>query len=381
VRFLELPPLAQKLGLPDGKLAALGDQMLREWADWSALLEIPVHEVAPFSRLEASTASVATPPRSALDTLDVLVVDDDPTVCLLLQKLLTGAGHRVTVARNGREGLVQALQSQPQLIITDLLMPQQDGLQLIRSLRQSDLGRSIYIIVLTILDDDDKLAEAFDLGADDYITKPVDAKLLRARLKASMRIIGEQQVLRHEQEELRRCLLEVSIANQRAQEASLTDVLTGLYNRRYAMQRLVQEWAEAERGKRPLSVLALDIDHFKAVNDNHGHDVGDAVLRQFSDILRSLARVADVVCRFGGEEFLIIAPDTPADGALRLAERVRAAVQRKVLVVKDISLQMTVSIGVAEKAPSHTSTDQLIKAGDEALYAAKLGGRNRVEKA
>jgi DNA-binding response OmpR family regulator len=132
-------------------------------------------------------------------------------VCLLLRKLLTTAGHTVHVARDGHEGLALALQSQPQLVITDLVMARQGGLQLIRSLRQTEFGRSIYIMVLTILDDDDTLADAFDAGADDYLTKPVEARPLLARLKAGMRMIREQQALRQEQEELRRLLLEHSI--------------------------------------------------------------------------------------------------------------------------------------------------------------------------
>jgi two-component system cell cycle response regulator len=377
--FVKLLPLAQELGVPDGNLVALGDQLLREWKDWSALLELDVREVTPFSTLAVDTDNQAASAAESPRLLNILIVDDDPTVCLLLQKLLAAAGHTVHVAKDGHDGLALALQYQPQLVITDLMMARHDGLQLIRNLRQTEFGRSIYIMVLTILDDEDKLAEAFDAGADDYLTKPVEAKPLLARLKAGMRMIREQQTLRQEQEELRRLLLELSIANQRAQEAALTDVLTGLYNRRHAMERLAQEWAEAERGHRPLCVLTLDIDHFKTVNDNHGHDAGDAALRQFADILRNFSRTPDVPCRFGGEEFLLIAPDTRLDGARQLAERIRLAVQHKTLVADGVSLHLTVSIGVAEKTARHTTVDQLIKASDEALYLAKQRGRNRVE--
>jgi two-component system cell cycle response regulator len=379
--FFKLLPLAKELGIPDGNLVALGDQMLREWNDWSAMLELGVREVAPFSSLEAEPEHPGPSSPEPLKQLNILVVDDDPTVCLVLQKLLSAAGHTVRLARDGHEGLALALQYQPQLVITDLMMAQHDGLQLIRNLRQTEFGRSIYIMVLTILDDEDKLAEAFDCGADDYLTKPVENKPLLARLKAGMRMIREQQTLRQEQEELRRRLLELSIANQRAQEAALTDVLTGLYNRRHAMERLAQEWAEAERGHRPLCLLALDIDHFKSVNDTHGHDTGDAALRQFAEILRVYSRTPDVPCRFGGEEFLLIAPDTPLEGALNLAERIRLAVQDKPLLAGEVSLRLTVSIGVAEKSARHANIDQLIKAADEALYHAKQNGRNRTEKA
>jgi CheY-like chemotaxis protein len=226
--FVRLLPLAKELGIPDGNLVALGDQMLREWKDWSTMLELGVREVVPFSALEAEPEGQASSAPETLTQLDILVVDDDPTVCLVLKKLLSAAGHTVHLARDGHEGLALALQFQPNLVITDLMMARHDGLQLIRSLRQTEFGRSIYIMVLTILDDEDKLAEAFDCGADDYLTKPVESKPLLARLKAGMRMIREQQALRQEQEELRRRLLELSIANQRAQEAALTDVLTGL---------------------------------------------------------------------------------------------------------------------------------------------------------
>ena len=379
--FFKLLPQAKELGIPDGNLVALGDQMLREWKDWSAMLELGVREVVPFSALEVEPESQVPSAPETLKHLDILVVDDDPTVCLLLKKLLAAAGHTVHVARDGHEGLGLALQYQPQLVITDLMMARHDGLQLIRNLRQTEFGRSIYIMVLTILDDEDKLAEAFDCGADDYLIKPVESKPLLARLKAGMRMIREQQTLRQEQEELRRRLLELSIANQRAQEAALTDVLTGLYNRRHAMERLTQEWAEAERGHRPLCILALDIDHFKSVNDTHGHDTGDAALRQFAEVLRVYSRTPDVPCRFGGEEFLLIAPDTPLEGALNLAERIRLGIQNKPLVAAGVSLRLTVSIGVAEKSARHANIDQLLKAADEALYHAKQNGRNRTEKA
>lgn len=379
--FVRLLPLAQELDIGSDSLVALGDQMLREWMEWGALLELTVHEVAPFSTLELTAEDADMQPVGTPRQLGILVVDDDPAVRLLLQNILTGASHTVHTAHDCHAGLMQALHHQPQLVIVDLLMAQQESLLLIKSLRETEFGRAIYIIVLTIADDDDMLSAALNAGADDYITKPVGEKRLLARLQASTRMIREQQALRLEQVELGRRLLELTIANQHAQEAALTDVLTGLYNRRHAMERLAQEWAEAERGHRPLSVLVLDIDHFKVVNDKHGHDAGDAALCQFADILRAFSRAPDVPCRFGGEEFLLIAPDTSLEGAQRLAERIRSAVQNKALTVAEVSIRLTVSIGVAEKAAAHANVDQLIKAADEALYQAKQHGRNRVQKA
>jgi diguanylate cyclase (GGDEF)-like protein len=248
-------------------------------------------------------------------------------------------------------------------------------------LRQTELGRSIYIIVLTSPDDDERLAVALDSGADDFLDKPLDARLLNARLRAGRRMIREQQLLRLEQEHLRRRLLELSITSQHAREAALTDVLTGLYNRRHAMDRLAQEWAEADRGLRPLAVLMLDIDYFKVVNDSYGHDAGDSVLRRVADVLRAIARLSDVVCRYGGEEFLIIAPDTPLDGAFQLAERIRVGIERQSMPVGGQTIRLSMSLGVAVKDGRIGSHERLLKAADEALYRAKQKGRNRVERA
>ena len=174
-------------------------------------------------------------------------------------------------------------------------------------------------------------------------------------------------------------LLELAITSQHAREAALTDVLTGLYNRRHAIDRLKQEWAEADRGMRPLAVLMLDIDYFKAVNDSHGHDAGDEALRQVADTLRAISRMSDVLCRYGGEEFLVIAPDTSHDGAIQLAERMRLAVAQRNLMLTTQTVKLTVSLGVAVKGDGIASAERLLKAADEALYRAKQYGRNRVE--
>jgi diguanylate cyclase (GGDEF)-like protein len=294
---------------------------------------------------------------------------------------MEAAGHQVSLAQNGHEGMVDALDRQPQLVFVDLFAARDKGLELIRTLRQTELGRSIYIIVLTSPDDDERLAVALDSGADDFLDKPLDARLLNARLRAGRRMIREQQLLRLEQEHLRRRLLELSITSQHAREAALTDVLTGLYNRRHAMDRLAQEWAEADRGLRPLAVLMLDIDYFKVVNDSYGHDAGDSVLRRVADVLRAIARLSDVVCRYGGEEFLIIAPDTPLDGAFQLAERIRVGIERQSMPVGGQTIRLSMSLGVAVKDGRIGSHERLLKAADEALYRAKQKGRNRVERA
>jgi two-component system cell cycle response regulator len=378
--FQELLPLARALDIADGNLALLGDQMLSEWKDWSQLLEIAVREVTPFSALETPVQQVGEAVGECR-RLSVLVIDEDAAAAERLKGLLEAGGHQVNLARGGHDGLVEVLDQQPQLVCVDLCADRERGLELIRTLRQTELGRSIYLMVLTRPDDDERLTMALEAGADDYLDKPVVPKLLDARLRAGRRMIREQQLLRLEHETLRRRLLELAITSQHAREAALTDVLTGLYNRRHAVDRLKQEWAEADRGMRPLAVLMLDIDYFKAVNDSHGHDAGDEALRQVADTLRAISRMSDVVCRYGGEEFLVIAPDTSLDGALQLAERMRTAVAQRKLALATDSIKLTTSLGVAVKGDGIASAERLLKAADEALYRAKQYGRNRVEYA
>jgi diguanylate cyclase (GGDEF)-like protein len=168
------------------------------------------------------------------------------------------------------------------------------------------------------------------------------------------------------------------VANRRLQQAALTDSLTGLPNRRYAMERLEQEWGATSRTQRPLSCMVVDVDQFKQLNDSYGHDSGDVVLRQVAAVLRKEARAEDVICRLGGEEFLVICPDTPIASALHLAERLRAGVSGCKATNGAINHSVTVSIGVAQREPAMTRMDELIKAADTALYDAKRAGRNQV---
>jgi diguanylate cyclase (GGDEF)-like protein len=157
----------------------------------------------------------------------------------------------------------------------------------------------------------------------------------------------------------------------------LLDPLTGIPNRRYAMDRIQQEWAAAERGSRPLSCMLIDVDHFKSVNDNYGHDVGDLVLKRVADVLKHTARTHDVVCRIGGEEFLMICPDSDAQAAAQCAERLRQAVGAMRMQVGKVSLQVTISLGVAAMGPAMRGPEAMVKAADQAVYSAKQAGRNR----
>lgn len=184
--------------------------------------------------------------------------------------------------------------------------------------------------------------------------------------------------IEHDREELRRFAAELSISNRRLQEAALTDDLTGLPNRRHAMAHMEQEWAASVRNKRPLACMVIDLDQFKQVNDANGHDIGDAYLKQVASTIRSAVRSQDVVCRTGGDEFLVICPDTPLQAALACAERIRRAVEQAPVEVGGQRLKAGMSAGVAMREASMANVDALIKRADEGVYLAKQQGGNRI---
>jgi diguanylate cyclase (GGDEF)-like protein len=310
--------------------------------------------------------------------LRVLVVDDDISVRALIKAMLVDAGYEVIEAGDGQEGFEQALETRPQIMITDWVMPRMDGVELTRALRQTKLGRGIYILILTALEAEEKLVEAFDAGVDDFMSKPLRPRVLGARLRAGQRVVMLQREIERDREEIRRFAAELAVTNRRLHEAALTDVLTGFPNRRYAIERFQQEWQASNRSRRPLSCMMIDVDNFKAINDTHGHDVGDIVLKRTAQAIKSGLRAQDVVCRTGGDEFVVICPETDLDAARVCAERVRKAVADVALTVGTRDFRGSVSIGVAAREPGMTDIDALLKRADEGLYQAKQGGRNRV---
>jgi diguanylate cyclase (GGDEF)-like protein len=375
--------LGTRIALDAEKVAAIADEALCNWEDWSKLLDVPVPPVRSLDDLAAAAESAAAAePREAeprgRPKLRLLVVDDDRSVLMLLEKLLTHAGYTVFTAINGREALHTAMECRPQLIVADWIMPEMDGLAFCRALRRTKIGRGVYLVLLTGIEDDARLVEAFEAGVDDYVLKPINPKMLLARLRAGERVVSLQSEVESDREEIRRFAAELAMTNRRLQEAALLDPLTGIPNRRYAMDRIQQEWSAAERGARPLACMLIDVDHFKRINDTHGHDVGDLVLQRIADTLKHSARTQDVICRIGGEEFLVVCPDTDASAASQCAERLRQAVGAMHIALGSAPLTLTISIGVAAMDAGMTGPDSMIKASDQAVYAAKQAGRNRI---
>jgi len=225
----------------------------------------------------------------------------------------------------------------------------------------------------TALDSTESMVQGFEAGADDYIAKPVNFRELDARVRSLLRIQTLQSALEQREREL-------SAANAQLLVLSSTDVLTGVANRRALEQRLHDMWEHSQRLHEPLSLVMCDIDHFKRVNDDYGHQAGDAVLQQFAHLLESEAREIDKVGRYGGEEFVLLLPGTVLDAAVTFAERIRECVEKREFTYDDgQTLHRTMSCGVAAwPHPLVADQEALIKAADDALYVAKETGRNRV---
>lgn len=364
-------------------LMLLCDRTAQEWQEWGQTFNVTTHPVAAFAdpALEREPLFISQnggQGATAPEALRILVVDDDPIMQRLLMKHLTSQGYVVFSASNGYEALRLTLEANPHLLITDQMMPEMDGLTLCRALRQTKRGRQIYVIMLTAWEDDDRLVQAFEAGADDYVVKPFKPKVLEARLRAGQRVTRLQEEVERDKAEIRQYITQLAVANRKLEHAALTDPLTDMPNRRCAMDRLSQEWATATRNGRPMACMMVDIDGFKDVNDSHGHDVGDIVLRETAAILKISVRANDVVCRLGGEEFLVICPDTDGHGALECAERIRSAVETHCIRAAGFDSSVTVSIGIAVHEAEMVHQDELLKAADRAVYAAKRDGRNRV---
>jgi diguanylate cyclase (GGDEF)-like protein len=350
------------------------DETIKLWYEWGKVCDVKTDVRQSLPKTVATMESV-------LPGMNLLLVDDDPMMLARLSKQLVASGNRVAVYRDGKSALKYVIEHKPELVITDWRMKPMDGLALCKALRASAFGKNIYLIMLTSTEDEDALVEAFDAGIDDYVTKPVSLRVLLARLRAGQRIIMLQHELEKESRDIQRYTAELAAANRRLKLMANTDILTGLPNRRYALSRLEQEAATALRANQPLSVLVLDLDHFKSVNDTLGHDVGDQVLIHAANMLREAACTNDIVCRLGGEEFLVIAPNTDGTTALLLAERIRSSIEKNQPQGFVLRRPVTVSIGVAGSVGAKPSWKELMKWADDALYLVKQGTRNGVRLA
>lgn len=420
------------IGLEPETLVSLCERVGAEWLEWSRLLQLNQAPVSlpPFSKIahldglahvspliresapllgevrsaseEGSDGDKASDKESDKDSdsgstgpellaarrkgreqarpIRVLVIGRDQKALPLLSKTLEEAGHHVVHVTKMTQGANAAVDVQPDMMVIDVEPPGHEGLGLVKALRQTRFGRTVYILMLTCREDEPFMLEAFEAGVDDYVVKPLGPRMLAARLRAGQRVVRLQQELERDREEIRHYAAELAVSNRRLQEAALTDPLTGFPNRRYAIDRIQKEWSTALRTQRPLSCMVIDIDNFKQINDLHGHDVGDTVLKVASATFRSAVRGQDVIARTGGDEFLVICPETSLEAALLVGERLRSAVaELRIDIGSGLPLLgLSCSTGVAVRDMDMSDPDVLIKRADEGAYAAKRQGRNRV---
>ena len=290
----------------------------------------------------------------------VLVIDDSADIHRLLGARLKDEDIVLRSAMNGEEGLEAIRRMKPDLVLLDVLMPGIGGFEVCRRAKADPEISAVPIVFLTGAADSLNKVEGLDLGAVDYITKPFDVAELRARVRAALRTVRYQRLL-----------------EQKAQ----IDGMTGLWNRAYFERRLQELTSACARYRRCACLVMFDIDHFKQVNDTHGHPFGDRVLEYIAETTRGATRLADVPCRYGGEEFAILLPDTDAQSGAALAERLRIQIADRQWRRKDTVFRVTASFGVAcnqAECGAQFAEQALVVAADDALYQAKADGRNCV---
>lgn len=297
--------------------------------------------------------NIQSPPQD----LTVLLVDDDPAILRMLARWLERAGYRVQTASDGAEALARIETGCPDILVTDWEMPRLDGLELCRELRSRTLPHYLYIVFLTVRSDSHAIVAGLDVGADEFLTKPVQPEELLARLRAGERVIQLER---------------------RLSWMARTDSLTGLLTQGSFHEVLRTEWERSRRHSLCLACVMADIDYFKRVNDIHGHPAGDAVLRSVAELLKRAGRNSDSVCRYGGEEFCILLPQTTEEQAVLWAERARNELAGTTFPTNWNPVQVTASFGVAQTCDGVRTCGQLVDLADQALRVAKQSGRNRV---
>lgn len=306
-----------------------------------------------------------------LSKAKVLLVEDDPIQARETEAILNNTGYEVFWAKDGINAIRLVKSLNPDIILLDLILPGLDGYAVCRWLKLDETAKGIPIIMLTVKKELSDKISGLHIGADDYLPKPYNELELNARIYASLRTKALQDELRIKNEQLEELLHKVN-------HMAITDALTGLYNRRKFHDTLTSEFARAKRYDTPFSLIMIDIDHFKEVNDNYGHNAGDAVLKGVSSLILKNTREIDTASRFGGEEFMVILPNTDFNNAKVFAERMLMAIG--CYSFPDINETITVSIGIGGMPDSNIENeDQVIRCADIALYRAKQSGRNRVE--
>lgn len=313
----------------------------------------------------------------------ILIVDDVPANIKILRELLVG-NYELFVATNGRMAVEVAEAKLPDLILMDVMMPEVDGVTACGILRGRPATAEIPVIFLTAKSDVDDMVRGFDAGGVDYVTKPFNPSELNARVRTHLELKRAREQLQRYGRQLEEANRQLESRNDQLNEAidqlhtaAMTDSLTGLRNRRHMTMKIQQELVRFSRSHRVFSLVLADVDHFKQVNDRYGHACGDEVLRNVAEVLRQGLRAQDDVARWGGEEFLLLLPETDVDGALLVAEKLRAQVEQSMVRCETQDIKVTLTFGVTPY-DGIANMDGAIREADNALYRGKKRGRNCV---
>ncbi|SMF45589.1 response regulator receiver modulated diguanylate cyclase [Alteromonadaceae bacterium Bs31] len=293
----------------------------------------------------------------------VLVVDDVEDNIVLLTFELEDEGFEVIAAHSGNECLQLVDEVEPDIILLDIRMPGISGLETLEQLKAREETREIPVIMVSANTADNSVVRALDLGAHDFVSKPIEYPVLSARMRSALRLVNARRALVR--------------ANQELERLATQDPLTGCYNRRHFFTLSEAEFSKARRHQRSIAVLMIDVDLFKAINDSYGHAAGDTALTVITECCRSATRESDVLGRLGGEEFALTCPDADLDGAFYLAERIRQNCESKEISAGGKLFCVTLSIGVTMISAEDEHFDQLLQRADSLLYQAKALGRNR----
>ncbi len=320
----------------------------------------------------------------------ILIVDDNPDNIQLAASELREDGYNIAFAESGTEALEQAEENTFDLILLDVMMPHMDGFETCTSLKALPQYKDVPVIFLTAREEKDAILQGFDIGGADYVTKPFYGPELRSRVRAHLRLRQTQERLETMNAELNRELLKDVYREEELREnentlrritrdlltQATTDKLTGLRNRRSLLAIADYELTRSQRNGRHFAFVLGDIDHFKSINDNYGHAVGDEVLQEIARRLETTVRAQDQVARWGGEEFVVFVPETDAEGARVLAEKLRSAVKDTPVTTSSGEISTTITLGIAG-GDKGTDLTQVLNAADDALYAGKRNGRNQ----
>jgi len=383
-RWEQVPSLyhaAAQIGLEDQQVPPLVENVVAQWQDWGRELHLPTHD---FSDVKLLLGMPPDPTQdvnlSALVVLPmrVALITRDAAHLRALAETLSGMGLVVELA-NDRDGALRLLREhRPDLMMVELPDCGEAAVKTLRELRVGEASRQIYCIAMIPAEAEAGVANLMLAGASDYLLLNYSEAALLARINSAQRVVSLQGAVRAERESVIRSSGDWARSNRRLLHEAHTDPLTKLHNRRYGLDRFAQEWSFSAHSGTSLSCLMLDIDHFKQVNDNFGHEVGDLVLSQIARAIERSCRKDDVVFRYGGEEFCVIGPNTSLADAIQLSERIVREVRAGRYGEENKRFPITVSIGVATRTASDRDQEALSARADKALYSAKSSGRDRV---